>query len=220
MSQIITGVMTTTSSASVAFLVPRSVSSRTLLIMCKSGEIMWCRHVNMEKKLREVFLTSCEIHSSKNWGSRSTKDEQRRREYRWAQPGSNTVFLEPTQPFEAVWCNRWVLTPLINSSEDAVHTLTFSFPLFPPLYPSTPLSLPLTHSLCLARSLILQLYHTFSISLTHTHAASYHFRSLASCISCTRRFLSAQTHTSLSLSLSFAFLLPPPQSLSVAAALC
>ena len=83
----------------------------------------------------------------------------------WNQLGLDTAFLQPTQPLEAVRCYKWVLKPIIYSSEDTIHTDLF-------LSPPTSLSLCFSpsHTDCLSRSLILQFYHAVSIShfLPHT----------------------------------------------------
>lgn len=111
--------------------------------------------------------------------------------------GSVTALLQPTQPLEAVWCYRWVLTPLINSSEDTVHILTFSFPSFPPLFPSV--TLPHTFTL---RSLLINspaLSRCLNLSLfPHTRSNLSHFCSLVFLYSSLP--LCPSTHTLLSLS--------------------
>lgn len=77
------------------------------------------------------------------------------------------TFLQPTGSLEAAWCYRGDLRPLIKSSEDTIHTLTFSFPSFPPLPPSVSpphtftLPQPLINSPVLSRCLNL------SPSLSH-----------------------------------------------------
>lgn len=65
-------------------------------------------------------------------------------------------------------CYRWVLTPLINSSEDTICTMTFSFPSFPPLSPSVSLPHTLTLPPSLINSPVLSCCLNLSLSLTHS----------------------------------------------------
>lgn len=92
--------------------------------------------------------------------------------------------------------NCFLIHILKRYSESKEYTLTFSFPSTPTsLSPSFSL-LPLTCSLSLAHSLILQLYHTVSICHSHTHSlSSEHFFVLVPCLMYSFLPISSNTHT-------------------------
>lgn len=107
-----------------------------------------------------------------------------------------------------VRCYRWVLTLAINSSEETVHTLTFSFHSY--------LSVSHPHTLTLPQSLInspaLSCWFNLSLSLSHTYTQKYLIFVLPLSA---YPYLFAQTHSHFSHSFLYHTLMPSLSLLSL-----